>query len=470
MPRRRRLRFALFRIRLLAVVAGGLVALAALVFAALPRPQAPGTALVLLASASGDSLAPVRLGLGGHLLTLAGPAPRAPDSRAAARLSLAPGDYPVTVAGVAIPATVAVRPDQVEPVLLAVAGGRVAEGGVYAGDENVNLGLGELAGRLTPLADFHLVDQAGRALDRGALLGSDTVIAAFHTTCRETCPLYTGLMFQLRRSAPGVRLVEVTTDPGTDTPAALAAYRARIGADWTLATGTPEDVAAFWGPLGVPLASGDTHTSALVLVDRHGFVRAAYTGVPDVGGRLPGALAAQLDAAGRQLLAGHGEGWGAPQVVDSLRTISGAAADTPATAGGPAPTFTLRTLDGRRVSLEEVRDRPVILNFWYAGCPPCQEEMPLLQAFADQHPGVALLLIDHRDGAATARAFAAARHIRAPVLLDDDGSVTAAYRVVGFPTSVFLRPDGSEASRVPHAVTHEELAAHVFNLGAPGAG
>src|SRR5256886_9537088 len=82
---------------------------------------------------------------------------------------------------------------------------------------------------------FTLTDQAGRAFTRDSLLGRDTVIAAFHTTCRETCPLYTALMFQLRKNAPEARLVEVTTDPDTDTPAVLAEYRQRIGADWTFA-------------------------------------------------------------------------------------------------------------------------------------------------------------------------------------------------------------------------------------------
>jgi thiol-disulfide isomerase/thioredoxin len=117
------------------------------------------------------------------------------------------------------------------------------------------------------------------------------------------------------------------------------------------------------------------------------------------------------------------------------------------------------------MSLEETRGRPVILNFWYAACPPCQQEMPLLQGFADSHPDVVLLLVDHQDGAATAAGFAASRHVHAPVLLDQDGRVTAAYRVWGFPTSVFLRPDGTEASRVPRALTEQELAAHMANLG-----
>jgi cytochrome oxidase Cu insertion factor (SCO1/SenC/PrrC family) len=295
------------------------------------------------------------------------------------------------------------------------------------------------------------------------MLGQDTVIAAFHTTCHESCPLYTGLLFQLRRAAPDVRLLEVTTDPATDTPAALAAYRSAIGADWTFATGQADDLAAFWAPLGVALATGDTHTSGLDLVDRYGFLRAGYTGVPDVGGDLPSAVSRQLDAAGRALLAGHGEGWGAPQVVDSLRTLA-AAGSTPV--GERAPGFLLPALDGSRVSLSQLPGRPVIVNFWWSGCPPCRQEMPLLQQYADAHPDVALVLVDPVDGLDAARGFVASLHVHAPVLLDSDQRVAAAYGVAAYPTSVFVRPDGTIASRYPGALSADILAAHMANLPA----
>lgn len=428
-----------------------------------PANAGTGTALVVLASAAGDRLEPVQVGLGDRTVQVQGDAPAVPDSRTALQLTLPPGDYRVKIADATIAgaATLTVHSGQVTPLLLAVRGGQVAAGGVYAGTANYNLGMQELSGKLAPLFDFHLVDQDGTAFDRASLLGRDTVIAAFHTTCHESCPIYTGLMFQLRRLVPNARLLEVTTDPDGDTPAVLAAYRAAIGADWTFATGTHDDVTEFWAPLGVGLAVGDTHSSALALVDSHGFIRTAFTGVPDVGGSLPVALERQLDAPGRALLGGHGEGWGAAQIVDDLHTL--AAADQ-ASAGRPAPTFSLPDLQGRRLSLEEVRGRPVIVNFWWSGCPPCQQEMPLLQRYADTHPDVALLLVDPVDGADRARAFAASTHVHAPVLIDDGGRVAGGYGVAAYPTTFFLRADGTLASRYPGALTEELLAAHVATL------
>jgi cytochrome oxidase Cu insertion factor (SCO1/SenC/PrrC family) len=450
------------RHRVLYLAALAIAVVAALVLVLVPRPPAPGTAIVLLASAHGDALAgPVVVQVGGSRLTLAGAAPAAPDSRTVARLSLEPGTYSVTVPGSAVAAALTVRSNTVEPLLLAVAGGRLQPGGVYTGSGNVNLGLQELTGRLTALWDFHLTDQDGRALDRTALLGRDTVVAAFHTTCHETCPLYTALLFQLRRLDPAVRLVEVTTDPATDTQQTLAAYRSRIGADWTFATGGVSDVAEFWAPFGVQPATGDSHTSALALVDSHGFIRAAYAGVPDVGGRLPAVLDAQLSPAGRQFAAGHGQGWGAPQVLDSLRTLAGAERPAPS---GQAQAFTLRTLDGRSVSLEEFGGRPVVLNFWFSGCTPCRTELPLLQQFADSRPDVTVLLVDSGDNPAAASQFVSSVHVRAPVLLDQDGTVRDAYHVAAFPTTEFIRPDGSLTQPWVGSLTSQTLIDHVSNL------
>src|SRR5262249_61797715 len=131
------------------------------------------------------------------------------------------------------------------------------------------------------------------------VLGKDPVIAAFHTTCRETCPIYTALMFQLRKAAPDVRLIEVTTDPATDTPAVLRAYRSAIGADWLFATGQPDDVTEFWAPFGVTLSAGGTHTSALALVGRFGFLRGAAKGGAGGWGQLSPPPAPRLGQARR---------------------------------------------------------------------------------------------------------------------------------------------------------------------------
>ena len=134
--------------------------------------------------------------------------------------------------------------------------------------------------------------------------------------------------------------------------------------------------------------------------------------------------------------------------------------------GDPAPEIRATTLDGQPLSLSAFRGRPVIVNFWYAGCPPCQQEMPLLQRTAERNSGVTVLLVNYRDSPDAARGFVAARGIKSPVLLDQDGRTAAGYRVAGFPTTVFVRPDGTEQARHPGPLTEGVLAANVSDLSA----
>ena len=177
-------------------------------------------------------------------------------------------------------------------------------------------------------------------------------------------------------------------------------------------------------------------------------------------GQLPAALNAQLDAPGRQLLAGHGEGWGAPQVLESLRTLAG----SPSTTGGQAPGFRLPTLGGGALSLEELRGRTVILNFWWSGCVPCRTEMPTLQRFADQHPDASLLLIDSSDSPEAARAFVRSVGVTAPVLMDSDAATLAAYHVAYFPTTIVVGPDGVERFSHTGPMDEQALSLQVSSL------
>ena len=57
----------------------------------------------------------------------------------------------------------------------------------------------------------------------------------------------------------------------------------------------------------------------------------------------------------------------------------------PGPGGGALPEITLPCLGGgTSVDLSSLRG-PLVLSFWFAGCEPCKEEMPALQAFDDQY-------------------------------------------------------------------------------------
>jgi cytochrome oxidase Cu insertion factor (SCO1/SenC/PrrC family) len=353
---------------------------------------------------------------------------------------------------------------QVEPLLLGIDSGHLIPGGAYAGNDEVNLGLGELAGKFVAMPPFDLVDQGGHGFNAVTTAGRDLVIAAFHTTCHETCPLYTAMFFQIEKKMPAaVTLAEVTTDPGVDTPSVLADYSRRIGARWTFATGATAALTAFWKPFGVQLASGDSHVSTLALVDRHGYVRLVYRGVPDIGNGMAPSLISTLSPQGLHELASGGDGWGAPDVIQALLTIS--RAEKPSTgAVGKAPSFALTGTDGRRLSLADLAGEPLVINFWATYCPPCRAEMPLLQQRVGASGIVRLLLIDEGDSRRQALDFLASVGVHQPALLDSNLSVGHAYGAIAFPTTVFVRADGSIALRHIGQLDERVLDAQLSNL------
>ena len=447
------------------------MALVAATLALLRAQPSNGTLLVVAAAHSADAInsAQVRIqGAAGWSAvgTVSGSVPAAPNERELLASPVPAGTYTgISLGGDSTRADITVTAGQVEPVLLGIEGGRLIVGAAYAGNDELNLGLGELSGRFVPMQSFVLEDQDGKVFDTATVAGEDLVIAAFNTTCHQTCPLYTALLFQMQRKLPGgVRLVEVTTDPATDTPSTLKAYAQSIGAGWTFATGSAEDLTNFWRAFGVQLAGGDSHVSTLALVDRHGYVRLVYRGVPSIGHDLPPQLVTSLGAEGLSELASGGDGWGSADVLKSLLTITGPIAPA-AQAGGRASAFTLVSTHGELVSLGSLAGKPLVINFWASYCPPCRAEMPMLQRVLGAQSSAQLVLVDEGDSSQAAGDFLRAAGVNSTSLLDSDLSVGHAYGATALPTTVFVGVDGTIVARQVGQLDERVLDAELATLG-----
>jgi cytochrome oxidase Cu insertion factor (SCO1/SenC/PrrC family) len=443
----------------------------ALVLPRLQTPAATGTLLVAVAGKTEGSLPPSPLMVhgGGQWVALGdvfGSAPAAPAERELTTVSLPAGAYDsLRLGGDLQRVAITIAAGQVEPLLLGIDSGHLIAGAAYAGNDEVNLGLGELSGKFVAMPNYELTDQTGQPFDPVTTAGKDLVIAAFNTSCHETCPLYAALFFEIEQHLPaGVALVEVTTDPTTDTSATLGAYAHKIGAPWTFVTGSADAVTSFWKQFGVQIVSGDVHVSTLALVDRHGYVRLVYRGVPGVGAGMPPDLITGMSAQGLHELASGGDGWGASDVLQALVTIAGPL-KPPNDAGGQAPAFTLTGTDGRQVSIATLAGKPAVINFWASYCPPCRAEMPLLQKLVGQRSGVQLVLVDEGDSSQAARSFLASVGLDQAALLDSDLSMGHAYGAIAFPTTVFVRANGTIAARHIGQLDEGVLAAQLTTLG-----
>ena len=108
--------------------------------------------------------------------------------------------------------------------------------------------------------------------------------------------------------------------------------------------------------------------------------------------------------------------------------------------GRPAPSFTLTPVGGGApVSLESLRGKPVVINFWATWCVPCFQEHPALQGAARaMGSDVQFLGVVYEDDEARVRSFLAERGQAYPSLLDGGARTAIAYGVAGVPETYFI--------------------------------
>ena len=118
------------------------------------------------------------------------------------------------------------------------------------------------------------------------------------------------------------------------------------------------------------------------------------------------------------------------------------------------------TVDGEPTSLDSLRGRYVMLNFFASWCVPCQQEHTDLQAFQAKHQAIGdaiVVQVLYSDTEKAARAFRAERGPVGPLLLDPNGRFALDYGVRGPPETFFISPDGFVLGHRISLVTQELL-------------
>ncbi len=134
----------------------------------------------------------------------------------------------------------------------------------------------------------------------------------------------------------------------------------------------------------------------------------------------------------------------------------------PVQVGKPAPSFTVTDIDGHRVSLSQLKGKPVLINFWATWCVPCRDELPLIrdEYLAHQAEGLTVIAVNFGDESSdTVRKFWSSYNLQPAPFLDPDGSVAASYGVAlnntGLPVSVLVARDGIISSYEPFPLTKD---------------
>jgi len=118
--------------------------------------------------------------------------------------------------------------------------------------------------------------------------------------------------------------------------------------------------------------------------------------------------------------------------------------------GERAPDFTLPALTQGPLSLHDFQRRVVVLNFWATWCPPCVEETPGLEKFAERMrlQGVAVMGVSVDQDAAALRTFATQQQLSFPILRDPNRSIANRYGTFQFPETYIIDQEGRVAEKL----------------------
>jgi peroxiredoxin len=110
----------------------------------------------------------------------------------------------------------------------------------------------------------------------------------------------------------------------------------------------------------------------------------------------------------------------------------------------PAPDFKLPGLDGKTVSLKDLKGSVAIMDFWATWCPPCRASLPNLdEVYAKYKPaGLKVYAVNLQEDKDTVQKFVDDTKLTVPVLLDGDGTAASSYRASGIPETVVIGKDG----------------------------
>jgi len=129
--------------------------------------------------------------------------------------------------------------------------------------------------------------------------------------------------------------------------------------------------------------------------------------------------------------------------------------------------FTVRTLDGRTLRLDELQGRPVILDFWATWCVPCRAGMPHLNTMQGRFGtrGLVVVGLSVDDGPLQGvRSYVERMRLRFPVAMASEAMLDDYGPIRSIPTTIFIDRRGRIVRRVTGYVDEETLEGFIREI------
>ena len=132
-----------------------------------------------------------------------------------------------------------------------------------------------------------------------------------------------------------------------------------------------------------------------------------------------------------------------------------------------APSFSVRTLEGKSLRLSELKNRPLIVDFWATWCGPCKASMPHLSSMQSRYEkrGLAVIGMSVDDGGPeNVRKFANKLGVKFTLAMADDEILDAYGPIRSIPTTFFINRKGDIVRRVVGYIDGETMDDYVKEI------
>ncbi len=132
----------------------------------------------------------------------------------------------------------------------------------------------------------------------------------------------------------------------------------------------------------------------------------------------------------------------------------------------PAPDFELKTLEGEKVRLSDLRGKVVLLNFWASWCGPCRRELPGLADIYDRLGKKGLYVYGVNDeGKSVAKEYSKEAVLSFPTLDDSSRRAHSLYRIRSIPTIFIIDANGQVVRFLSGSRSKEDLMTVLKGVG-----
>jgi len=106
--------------------------------------------------------------------------------------------------------------------------------------------------------------------------------------------------------------------------------------------------------------------------------------------------------------------------------------------GADARPFSVTDLKGKKYSLDKLKGKIVVINFWFMECRPCRMEIPELNKVVDKYKGKDVVFLGMSTNRASQLENFLLKNEFKYTVIPDSSAVAGSYRVTGFPTHVVI--------------------------------